>query len=57
MNFVPPEELLPNLRGQMINDWQISEDGIHLTLSNGQVLVLIGSPLIAYLAADERAVN
>lgn len=42
MNIVTPEELIDAIRGRVIEGGDVNEDGMHLLLDDGRVLVLLG---------------
>ena len=37
-----PEEVIPSLVGRTVSDWKVDNDGLHLTMNDGTVLIVMG---------------
>lgn len=37
-----PSEVLPSVMGRTITDWVVDKEGLHLTLNDGSILIVLG---------------
>lgn len=51
------EEVMEHLSGSVIDSGERTEDGMHVYLSDGRILVFIGDFVMGVLVADKRVMN
>lgn len=51
MNLTSPDDFVDSIRGMSIEGGEVNEDGLHLYLSDGRVLIILG---IVYVGQLEK---
>ena len=51
------EEVMQHLSGAVIDSGERTDDGMHVYLKDGRVLVFIGDFVMGVLVADKRVMN
>lgn len=55
MNVTTPDQILDQLEGATIVSWECSDDeGMHLVMADGRVLVIVGSFAVGFLQSIDK---
>lgn len=51
------EEVMEHLSGAVIESGELTDDGLHITLTDQRIIVFIGDFVMGVLVADKRVMN
>ena len=57
ISFVSASDIITAMQGRTITDGAINEDGMHICLSDGRVLVVVGNFVLSLCTIGEAVVH